>query len=397
MTDIFGKTCIDYIAESKHTDNMNYLLDNKLLLSNNLLHIDKAGKSLFSKLLAGFPAMHMQFTELLTDEVLNVKDSMGITNLGHIIIHSEELLEYYLSSKLSKAILDEPDNNGRTCTMIAAQYNGDNLKLLLKSEYIKTQHLMLHKNIGSCLTATIKYCPKLIRFVLDSDKMTAEIMDSKENEKHFNTIISMNIVQLACKHNPEALMFLISSKYNITDHINETVGKSDDMVNAFKLAIIYQPECVEILLKSKYYTDEMINNTNNIMTKSCALDALDMQPLSFIKLAKSGKFKHVHMIFGGHSPMDRIMHIYYSNRYDDNTDTQYEQVADDILKKCPTIKNPDQLCDSTDPDACVMCSGRKNKIFISPCNHKACITCSTRTYKCHMCRGQIAQRINYVD
>jgi hypothetical protein len=394
LNDNFGKSCIDYVVENHALDNMDYLIDNKILKSYMLEHVDKSNKTLLSKILVAFPDNHLKLSTLLTDNVLNVTDSDGITNLGYIIMYSNELLEWYLTSNLSKKILDKVDNNGRTCTMIAAQHNIDNLRLLLKNNNIEEKHLMVHKNLGSCLSTVIRFHPKAIRYILDSDKMNDKLIESRENDSYFNTIINMNIVQLACKYSDEALMFICSSKYDVSNLVEETVGKSNDLVNSLKLAIIYQPDCTEYLLKSKYCTDTLINNTNKIMIKSCSINALDYQLGSFIKIAKSNKFKHIHMTYNQLSPINQLIDTYYLNLYDDGTDAQYDKIADILLKKFPLIKNTDEFCTSSDKDACNMCCMKKNKVFLN-CGHKACIACSTKIYKCHMCRTQITQRLQY--
>jgi len=268
--------------------------------------------------------------------------------------------------------------------MLAAQYNSANLVSLLKTvTYLTSKHIMISPRFGSCLTKAIKYNPKDVRHILDSKLLTEDILYSREEDEYNGSILSMNIVQLACKYNPEALMFLLASKYDMSVFVSEIIGKSQDKVNSLKLAILYQPDAVEVLLKSKYGVNDLVKNTNNIMIVSCLVDCLTYQPASFQVLLKSGKMDHDD-IYYKKDPFNELQKLNYNFPLLD--------AKTDINKSIPLMKHINERCDQTDPRVCTICSTFKNKVIFSPCDHYCCVSCAMRLDKCHICRTYIEEK-----
>lgn len=386
--DSFGKLYLDYLIEYKNDTVIDEMLDKKMITSRLASHMDGSKITIFSKLLETFPDKHDSLKYLIGNELLNITDNEGINNFGHIIKNSNVLLEYVLNiDNFDKNLLNTVDNNGRTIMMLAAQYNGKNLLTLLKSPLIKQNHMMEHKNLGSCLTKAIRYNPKTVRHILESKLMNDDILYSRENETYNDYIVGLNIIQLACKHNPEALMFILSNN-NLDELVHEVIGKNPDKINSLKVAILYQPESVEILLKSKYGTNKLIKETNTIMNISCLIDAIERQPASFPILLKSGKFTNEDINFGNTDPINEL-HRIVKIRHDRFS------LTCDYYEMLPIMKYKNDPCASNDSSACGICSANKCKVIFDTCGHKCCVSCSMRINKCHLCRANINNRIVY--
>lgn len=387
--DNFGKIFLDYVIEYQNVELFKNLLNKKIITTQMLSNKDKLGKTIFYKLLKNFKRIESDITCLINNELLSIKGEDGINNLGQIIKYSKSLLNYVLDiPNFNIAILDNIDNKGRTCLMLAAEYNSDNLVRLLNSPHIKSHHMMVHKNLGSCLTKAIRYNPKDVRFILQSNLMNNEILYSRENEIYNDYVVTLNIVQLACKYNHEALMFILRENKNMKELVHEIIGKSRDKLNSLKIAILYQPECVEVLLKSDYGTIELIKETNPIMGISCFMDAIYKQPASFPLLLKYGKYNEEDLKYKNNNPISAINNLIKVSHDTFSASTNfYEEV--------PLIKYKNEPCDSNHPQACTICSENKANIIFNPCGHKCCVSCSLRITKCHFCRNGIQNRLSF--
>ena len=390
LEDNFGKICVDYVIEYQNEEIINQMLDKKIITNKIASHKDKTGKSVFSKLLHKFDGVHNKLKYLISSELLIVTDNKGLNNLGQIIKYSPVLLDYILKlPHIDKNLFGTIDHKGRTCLMIAAQYNSKNLIKLLKCPIIDQSHMMVHKNLGSCLTKAIRYNPKEVRFILESNLLTNDVLYSRDNELYNDYVIGLNIVQLACKYNPEALMFILScDKLNLKELVHEVIGKNHDKINSLKIAILYQPECVETLLKSKYGCNNLVKETNMIMSISCLVDCIHKQPASFPLLIKSGKFTESDIKYNNRDPVNELSLAVKISHNNFTTTT-------DFYNEVPIMKYKNEPCKNNDANVCEICSENKSKVIFDPCGHKSCVSCSMKIKKCHLCRSAISKRMVY--
>lgn len=387
IEDNFGNTYLDYIVHSRNEETLRLLINKNMITKRLISHKNKNGKTCFSKLLISFPEIHDKFKYLIDGELLNVKDNTGLNNFANIIKYSTLLLKYVLSHQnlLNDEILNNIDNKGRTCLMIAAQYNAENLVALLNHHQINLSHFMVHHKFGSCLTKAIKYNPRCVKYILENNKFGNELLYSRENDLYNDYMIDLNIVQLACKYNPEALMFILSCNKDIVDLVREIYGKNNDKINSLKLAILYQPECVEILLKSKYGCNEFVKETNTIMDVSCVSDALYKQPASLQTILKSEKFMDEDIHFNNVNPTELLKTILNTR--------ENIPLTTNFYSKIPLMKYKNDPCDSNDHNCCTICACNKSKVYFAPCGHKSCVLCALRISKCHICRSIITNKI----
>jgi hypothetical protein len=246
--------------------------------------------------------------------------------------------------------------------------------------------MIVKPRFGSVLTKLIKYHPNEVRLMTNTSAklgvaklLTEDILLSREEDIHNDRPIGLNIVQLACKYHPEALMFLLSSGHDLTKQITEITGPMTDRINALKLAILYQPESVTILLKSKYGAG-LIAATNPIMNKSCLVDSIYEQPASFGPLLTYA------------TPAERDFNGDPFKVFSEINPNYYTITAKtDLYATYPLMKELNERCTSDDPNLCTICTTFKRKVIFAPCQHTACVTCSTTLSKCHQCRTDIKQ------
>jgi len=388
LRDNFGKLYLDYIVEYQNQELLINLLNNKIVTSKVLCNVDKIGRTILSKIIKTFPKTNSKIIDIIDNQVLSIKNSKSVNNLGIIIKYSPVLLgEILKRENVDLTLLDNVDNKGRTCLMLAAQYSSNNLVTLLNHPYIKPGHMMLDRNLGSCLTKAIRYNPKDVRYILQSNLMNNGVLYSRENEVYNGFVVGLNIVQLACKYSPDALMFILDSGKNLQNLVYEIIGKSKDKINSLKISILYQPECVEVLLKSVYGTNEIIKQTNTIMSVSCLTDAAYKQPASFPILLKYGKFEPCDIEYNESNPLN-IINAVIKIKHEILT------VSSDFYKEVPLMKNKNEPCEADDVNVCAICSENKSNIIFDPCGHKSCVSCSMRIVKCHMCRIPIEKRFS---
>jgi hypothetical protein len=398
--DHFGKMCLDYVVETKQESVFDTFIKNKLINDSMIKNIDTAGVSMFEKILVHLNDKIKDITHLITYDVLAIKNGIGMTNLMQLAKYSRFGWKWYLDSDIDKNLLDINDSFGNTYLMTMCCYNSDNLELTLGKydKYIKSNHLYVHKNMGSCLTKIIKYNPQDIRHLLESKIVgdNLDVFQTREDEKYVDSIIGMNIVQLSCKYSPDSLSFLLSSKYEevIRSMIYENIGSEVDLLNSFKIAIIYQPDCISQIIKSKYYTKQLLNDTINIMPqKNLLLDSFGYQPQSFVKLLET---KSINGLFiDGHktnndTAFKRIQNMVNHNKII-NENTNYLLISN-------LFRYKDTICDNiNDINCCQLCSFKQNKVLFLPCLHKCCVSCGLKIPECHICRGEINQKIVFTD
>ena len=392
IKDNFGKLYIDYALETKNDKNISAIFAYNAVNEYNITNVDNSGVTLFSKILCNSPDNAKLLTKLLTNKLLSIKNRDGINNLGQIIMYSHTLLTHICSNieqlNIDLSLFDNVDNNGRTCLMLAVEYNPKSFNILIKQQFVTLKHFMSHKLFGSCLTKAIKYNQKCIKDIIES-KIFADynndILNGREYDIHNKTMISMNIIQLACKYSSDALIFLINTKY-LDELIYEIVGSKDDKINSLKLAIIYQPDCIDTLLNSQYYRHSLIEQTNEICDVSCLMDSLQYQPSSFLRLIRSNKMTEFDIKFREQDPLKSFYRL---------VKTDSSNSLKNIEEFVPLLRFTNEPCEANDKTVCGICYTNKSNILFEPCYHQACITCALHLNKCHKCRTDISNRLPF--
>lgn len=382
IRDNYGKIYLDYLIELKNETSITYLLQNNFKIAE---YQNVFKTNMFSLILDTFPHLDEHLQKYVTMDLLKNRDSYGMTTFDYIIKNSDTLLNHCIKKFNIEQLLDNYDIKGRTCLMIAAEHNIICLKILLNLNCIKEKHFYANKNSGSCLTRMITKNPQEIIILLNHKVLNMNILNLRQYDKYDGQIINMNIIQLASKYSPDALMLLLGSKYDFSHLIFEVVKKNDILLNSFKIAIIYQPECVKIFLNSKYDKKKMFIETNEISTTSCFMDALKMQPASYINLIASNEYTSKEFVHGGSNPSDYYKRLF--NIDSDSDEENFETIS-------PLLKFKDEQTDD-ELVQCTICSINKKKVIFNPCSHKFCVNCSIRLKKCPQCNGNIQDKLVY--
>lgn len=399
IKDIFGKMYIDYIFEMNNIDNIKYIINKNLIDCTIISNIDYSGNTLLSKMLINGKDNDIiieYIKKMICNEVLSIRDYNGITNFFHIIKHSTNILKYICDNikllNIDIKIFDNIDNNARTCLMIAAEYNINSLEELLKMDIIESKHFMVHNNMGSCLTKAVKYNPQAIKLIYESNIINQydEILKCRENDFENDSIINMNIIQLACKYNSDSLLPLLCiNKLNIlNEFIYEILYVEKNVyINSLKLAIIYQPDAITTLLQSKYFRHELIEQTNNICITSCLIDSLHYQPFSFVKLLKLNKMDQQDIYYNNSNPFKEFNDLFI------NSNSNYITSDTDFEKMFPLLKIKNEKCDNKCDNICTICYSNKSNILLTNCYHQCCIICSLQITKCPICNNLIINKL----
>lgn len=366
--DKLGNTCLHYaclenIKSTREILKSNYNVKELLMIQNNkgetpiMILLKENSKSIPYKLL---------FKYIDSNEIIDKKDHKGDNIIFYSIKYDLRFLKFLLKYNLiTKDNLVEVNKKGFNCYLFAAKYNGDAIKFLLKhKEYEENMLSHSHMDYGSCLTMAARYQPSALKYLLKSN-ISWKLLHT--------TYKKMNFLQIAATYNSESMKIAIDSPVNLNDLLSYSEP-------AFTIACRYQPDAVKYILDSKYATKSMI--VERIGTREAILEAADYQPKALGYILKS-KFGDVDMLY---IEDERGYRLIYNLR------SVYPHISIENFDQISLMKYDNELAGKKDK-VCNICYTYKPSIIISPCCHMCCIGCAFKLSNCHMCRADIEDRI----
>ena len=172
-------------------------------------------------------------------------------------------------------------------------------------------------------------------------------------------------------HNALAVKYAIDSEIDLTHFFDKK-----DNTNPFLNACRYQPEAVKYILDSKYGSKNMILlKTDN---RTYLDEAYDLQPKGMLYILQS-KYGGENLLNiedeRGYKLLFRIKSIYNVNTIDEISKLTLTHYDNELAHKNQKI--------------CDICFMFKQTVLFMPCHHMCCIGCSFKLKKCHQCRTMI--------
>jgi hypothetical protein len=319
--------------------------------------------------------------ECCSETILNQTDSIGNSCLMYASEYASDFVEKILKHKhFNNNMLQHRNNYEHTCLIHASIHSESSVKQYLEIDSVDTDLAYFkHMDMGSALTYAAKYQPKAIKYFLEWDKMTWKLLMTLSNLQTF--------LQIGAIHNTDVVKYSIDSKWDMTKIFTTTylVKDSEEHDSPVILAAKFQPEALNYIINSKYCTEQIILLMSEDK-KLCHQFALEFQPLSLYYLLKSDN-----------DIIKRLLKVPYDNGYTILDSVKLGNPAikslEDIANKLPIIKCKNIRCAEDDDIACQICCGFKAKICFKPCMHTVCAACSLQLKKCPACRVIIKDKV----
>lgn len=279
-----------------------------------------------------------------------------------------KLLIKILDSKMvTKEIISHRNNNNETVYLWACKESGKSIQYLLNNEFTSNDLLYFgHLNHGSCLTLACKYQPIALKYLLAWNKLDWKVLDCLDGK--------LNFVQIAAIHNSICIKYAVESQFNLENYFS--LGLSQPVIF---LACRYQPDAVKYILDSKYASIDIYYVRIN--HKSCMDEALDCQPKALGYLLNSKLINKKILAQEDESGLKIIARIKIGNP-DINT---YEDILSINLLHINNIV----ALDDSDQNICTICYSFISNVIFNPCMHICCTACAFKLKKCHQCRSNI--------
>lgn len=251
----------------------------------------------------------------------------------------------------------------------SARYNSGMIKKIIDLGLLTNE--MLDYGLGgkSVLAICCLYQPTALGYILGWDKINVGLINIIDGNKY-------NILQLACLQNKKSVKIILDCKHDVL-----SLFDGGEIEPAIFLATMYNPEALKYILDSKYCTKqmfEMVYNNNTIID-----EGFNNQPKS-LKYIIQSKFATEKFLlrenFKGWSLITTLKTIYLNiNSLSDIMDNELlsydNETTDDEILQC-------EIC-------CIF----KYKVCFNKCGHRTCIGCAFKIDTCHNCRKPIENKI----
>lgn len=368
---IYGETCL-HACSQFNLNSLDKLIDSKYFDKELILKQNNKGENCFMVLLKnnanGWKKLFNKTYSIL--ELYKQKNNKGQSLLMYAARYAPILVKKILKIKvlMKEELLGFRDNKNRTCHFYGAKYNPESIKYLLDSKF--SQSFMLHNNHmdnGSCLTISAKYQPLALQYLLDWDLLDKKTLLTVYEKETF--------LEIGCRENAESVKYSIDSTHDLSELFDEkTYGK-----NILSIACKFQPDAVKYILESKYFYENLLILTTD---RTCLDDAYDFQPMALAFLINSDKIDEKYFNkedVNGYKLLNKIKEVF-----------PQVQILKDI-NKINLIFNRNEISEPNNK-SCNICFTYKVSVVFLPCGHTCCISCGFKLKTCHTCRSVIDER-----
>ena len=376
-----NKIFLDYLIENQYLDDFAMVLkthDSETISKVSMIQ-DLNNKNIIIKFIESEKFRNI-VSELYFDiNILNKKileqiDNNKMTTLAYITKFLPKMLDKIDFEPIIDLInIRNIDNEN--LLMVASRYNSNSLKILFNK--LINLNILNNYNWEECFVIACKFNSQSVKIIIQESKISN--YDYCFGQLLYeDTIFLGNYFQIACRYNSDSVKVLLDSKLDLSRVIEYIYNDTRVSFNALKLAIIYEPQALEYILTSKYMSDELMEKTNNIMENSCLFEAINKQVASYLKLISSPYGKNYEF----HPTEGLAKNKFYDtmNKYD----------YDD-----PLLKQKNISCSIDNPNVCTICFGYEKRLIFSPCRHKTCVMCGIKVSSCPLCRKVIDCKIIY--
>lgn len=368
--DRMGRTCLHISCETEGAGRAALeIVRSKYMVARILELQDNKGRNALMLALKHNPDVAEEIidTGILTQEILKQTDKKGNNMMMYGV--SEKVRKPLLQKLLNicdAEILRMRNDEQMTSVMYACKYNGEAVEELLK--VCEPEMLCIgHTDYGSGITLAARYQPKAVKYILEWPKKTWSILNALEERRDF--------IKIGCVYNAESIKNALEAGVELDRYFTR-----NDREPAIILACRYQPEAVKYILESKYGTLEMLEIERE--ERCCMDEAFDYQPKALRYIIESEKSTEEYLNrqdnISGYRLWNKLHRVYNLSNLKNIAEcemTKYDNVA---------TEEEEKLCE--------ICLTYEKKVFFVPCGHITCVGCAFKLKKCHICRELIEKR-----
>nr|QBK88743.1 MAG: ankyrin repeat protein [Mimivirus LCMiAC01] len=382
--DVLGKTCL-HVSCEQNSDAAIELLESSYFTPSLLGKQDNMGRNALMVALINDKdlAIKLLKSHKYTQDIMMQIDAEHNNILHYAARYSDKVLKYILDSEYyDKGMIMHRNNNYETCVMYACRYNGESVKHIIElDDFSEDQLYCGHSDFGSGLTTAARYQPIAIKYILAYPKLSWEI--------RISSVDNMNFIMIGCMYNAESVKHAMDADINLEDQLTNYSKEGPPLLLAAK----YQPDALKYIMESKYCNDKLIRATKSGV--GCIEIAFNFQPKSLRYIIES---KHATDAFiekedsHGHKLSYKLSCIYPNIHSLKDIKEKLKDISLTNHDNKLALEDSDSYEDS---DSCDICCTYKKRVYSNSCGHTMCVGCAFHIKKCPQCR-KLIKKIRFI-